>query len=67
MFILKKKHIIGVENFNGGVKYEKTTNFNLGQLYFIYNYKALLNNTENQNKLIHKLMHELIFYIAIKC
>ena len=35
VFFSKKKHIMGVENFNGGVKYEKTTNFNLEQFYFI--------------------------------
>ena len=42
MFILKKKfffkktpHIMGVENFNGGAKYKKTTNFNFEQLFYI--------------------------------
>ena len=32
---LKKNNIIGIENFNGGAKYEKTTNFNLEEFYFI--------------------------------
>ena len=41
---------MGVVNFNGGAKYEKTTNFNLKQFYFIKNDKALLNDTEHQNK-----------------
>ena len=29
IFFFKKNHIMGVENFNGGAKYKKTTNFNL--------------------------------------
>ena len=41
MFILKKiffqppPHIMGVENFNGGAKYEKTRNSSLEQFHFI--------------------------------
>ena len=35
IFIKQKTHIMSVENFNGGAKYEKTTNFNLEQFYFI--------------------------------
>ena len=41
MFIVKKNffkqtpHIMGIENFNGGAKCKKTTNFNLEQFYFI--------------------------------
>ena len=38
MFILKKiflqtPHAMGVDNFNGDVKYKKMTNFNLKQFY----------------------------------
>ena len=58
---------MGVVNFNGGAKYEKTTNFNLEQFCFIQNDKAFLNDTEHQNKLIYRLIQELIFYIAVKC
>ena len=35
IFFKKPPHIMGVENFNEGAKYEKTTNFNLEQFYFI--------------------------------
>ena len=41
MFILEKNffsknhHIMNVENFNGGAKYEKMTNFNLEQFFYI--------------------------------
>ena len=56
----KTPHIMGVENFNEGTKYEKTTNFNLEQFYF-------LNDTEHQNKPIYKVIHELISNKAIKC
>ena len=39
MFILKKNfstpHIMGIENFNGGAKYEKTRNSSLEQFHFI--------------------------------
>ena len=66
-FFRKKNHIMGVENFNGGAKYEKTTNFNLEQLYSIQNDKSLLNDTKHQNKLIYKLINKLISYIAVKC
>ena len=34
-FFSKKIHIMGVGNSNEGTKYEKTTNFNLEQFYFI--------------------------------
>ena len=73
MFILKTNlffnylHIMGVVNFNGGAKYEKTTNFNLQQFYFNQNNKTLFNDTEHQNKLINKLIQELFSYIAEKC
>ena len=63
----KISHIVGVENLNGGAKYKKTTNFNIEHFFFIQNYKALLNDIEHQNKLIYKLIHELISYIAVKC
>ena len=52
---------MGVENFNEGAKYKKPTNFNLKQ-FFMYSYKALLNDTQHQNKLIYKLINELIYY-----
>ena len=52
-----------VKNFNRGAKYEKTTNFNLEPFCFILNYKSPLNDTEHKNKLIYKLIHELISYI----
>ena len=54
-------------NFNKGAKYEKTTNFNLQEFYFIQNDKALLNDTEHQNKLIYKMLQKLISFIAVKC
>ena len=57
---------MGVENFNGGAKYEKTINFKFGEIFYIYNHKALLNDTEHQNKLINKLIREFISYIAVK-
>ena len=56
---------MGVENFNGGAKYEKTK-FNL-EHFFILNFKSFLNDTEHQNKLLYKLLHEFISYIAVKC
>ena len=34
-FFFKKAHIMGVENFNGGAKYEKITNLNLEQFFYI--------------------------------
>ena len=69
MFILrknvfKKNRIMYVVNFNGDAKYGKTTNFNLQQFYFIQNDKVLLNHTEHLNKVIDKLMQELISYIV---
>ena len=70
MFILKKFkknfHIMGMVNFDEGAKHKKTTAFNLEQFYFIQNDKALSNYTEHQNKLIYKLIKELISYIALK-
>ena len=70
MFFFSKPptHIMGVVNFNGGTKYEKTTNFNLKQFYFIKNDKALLNDTEYQNKKRnYKLIQEFICHKAVKC
>ena len=40
---------MGGVNFNGGAKYEKSTNFNLEQVYLIPNDIELLNDTEHQN------------------
>ena len=37
----KKKYLMGVVNFNGGGKYEKTKKFNFAQFYLIQNNKAL--------------------------
>ena len=54
-------------NFNRGAQYEKAANFNLQQFYFIQNDEAFLNDTEHQNKLMYKLIQELIFYVAVKC
>ena len=55
----------------GGAKNKKTTLFhsNLEQFYFVQSDKALLNDTKHRNKLIYKLIHELISYtsIAVKC
>ena len=65
-FFSKNPHIVGVKNFNGVAKYDKTTNFNL-EHFFIQNYEALLNDVEHQDKPIYKLIHKLIFYIAVKC
>ena len=65
MFMLKKfffkkiSQIMTVVNSNKGTKYEKATNFNLKQFYFIQNDKVLLNDREHQNKLIYELLQKL--------
>ena len=56
---------MGVINFSGDSKYENNK-FYLEQFYFIENNKPLVNNKEHQNKLIYKLIQELISYIITK-
>ena len=43
----KSKQYNGYSKFQWGAKYEKATNFNLEQFYFIQNGKAFFNDTEH--------------------